>query len=62
MAKDKLAKGFSITGKPEMESFVKPIISRSYYRWNIDYSVYAKTNILKSLNSYKNSPNIFNYN
>ncbi|MFK4292951.1 RNA-directed DNA polymerase [Bacillus sp. RC250] len=62
MAKEKLAEGFSITGKSEMESFVKPIISRSYYRWNIDYSFYAKTNILKSLNSYKNSPNIFNYN
>lgn len=62
MAKDNLAIGFSIVGKSEMEKFVKPLISRSYYRWNIDYSFYAKTNILKSLNSYKNSPNIFNYN
>lgn len=60
--KNKLANGFAITGKVEMESFVKPIISSSYYRWNLNYSFYVKTNILKSMNSYKNSPNIFNYN
>lgn len=60
-AKNNLAQGFSITDKTSMENFVRPLISRSYYRWNLEYTFYAKTNILKSLNSYKNSPNVFNY-
>lgn len=57
-----LSEGFSITGKDNMIEFVKPVVSRSYYRWNLDHIFYVKNNILKSLNSYKNNPNFFNYN